>query len=381
MSPIKRTLIDRYGEDALICPKRLRGGGGGPDMEDDPDHHHRHGIDADEDLFDLELIAPSSFGTTSDNNVEEYIPPEVLDEVKKKIPVKDQQRWKRPDLPESLDNTKDIHFQWIDMDVTTATQPLARNPNASRGTEVIGSPTGPVPILRCYGVDEDGHSVATYIHGFTPYAYFALPHNPHHHGDTSSSSATIPLNDSALAEIRTILDSRLREMSSRLVNASSSETPTILVLGVTHITDHQSIFGYETPHTQFLKIYVALPTLIPPLKRLMEDGIALPPISSNHVETYTPFECNVPFVLRFMVDRNVSGAGWFTLPASTYTIRSDTTRKETHCQVKKIYMNLTCFTRTHQERELSFHVTYRLHFSFSSFFLHFNLLPRYFRLR
>lgn len=330
MSPIKRTLIDRYGEDALISPKRLRGGGVGIDQDIDDDDHPQllptESSGVEEDLFDDELITPSQFG-------DEYIPPEILEEVKKKIPVKDQQRWKRPDLPESFDNTKDIHFQWIDMDVTTSTQPLTRNPNASRGTEVIGSPTGPVPILRCYGVDEHGHSVATYIHGFTPYAYFAIPTAPNtvNHGNSPSA---LQLNDSALAEVRTILDGRLREMSSRLINSSSSDTPTTLVLGVTHVTDHQSIFGYETPHTQFLKVYVALPTLIPPLKRIMEEGIALPPISSSHIENYVPFECNVPFVLRFMVDRNVSGAGWLTLPASTYIIRSDTTNKETHCQVK-----------------------------------------------
>ena len=252
MSPIKRTLIDRYGEDALMGTKRLRGGGViDHDIEDDPDRH-----DVEEDLFDDELISPpSQVDTRSDTD--EYVPPEVFEEVKKKIPVKDQQRWKRPDLPDSFDNTKDIHFQWIDMDVTTAAQPLSRNPNASRATEVIGSPTGPVPILRCYGVDEHGHSVATNIHGFTPYAYFAIPTvpNTNNHGNSSSSSSVIQLNDSALAEIRTILDGRLREMSSRLINSSSSDTPTTLVLGVTHITDHQSIFGYETPHTQFLKIY------------------------------------------------------------------------------------------------------------------------------
>ena len=325
MSPIKRTLINRYGEDALISPKRLRGGIAGSideGNEDDEGQPTQAPLE-EEDLFDDELmISTSEFGANAD--ADEYIPPEVLEEVKKKIPVKDQQRWKRPDLPDSFDNTKDIHFQWIDMDVTTAPLPLSRNPNASRGTEVIGSPTGPVPILRCYGVSEHGHSVATYIHGFTPYAYFAIP--TVQGGSTNSSHQ---LNDLQLGEIRTILDGRLREMSSRLI---SSETPTTLVLGVTHITDHQSIFGYETPHTQFLKIHVALPTLIPPLKRIMEEGITLPPISS-HQESFSPFECNVPFVLRFMVDRKVSGAGWFTLPGSTYSFRSSS-NQETHCQVK-----------------------------------------------
>ena len=95
--------------------------------------------------------------------------------------------------------------------------------------------------------------------------------------------------------------------------------------------EQKSILGYDTPHTQFLKVYVALPGLLAPLKRVMEDGIKLPPIS-NAQECYAPFECNVPFVLRFMVDRGITGAGWLTFPASTYTIRP-ASDKETHCQV------------------------------------------------
>jgi DNA polymerase family B, exonuclease domain len=323
---MKRALTDQYGENAVFSPKRLRGGA----MDDGDDE--AFDTAENEDLFDDELVPSQLLVDTN----EEYIPSEVLEEVKKKIPVKDQQRWKRPDLPDDFTNAQDLNFQWIDMDVTTSPQPLQTNPNSSR-TDVVGSPTGPVPVLRCYGVDENGHSVATYYHGFTPYAYFAIP-------NSNVGTSAIELSDSALAEIRTVIDSRLREMSARLMNTasssseSSSSTVTSLVLGVSHVTDSQSIFGYETPHAQFLKIYVALPTLIPSLKRLMEDGITLPPIS-NHCENYIPFECNVPYVLRFMVDRNISGAGWITLPASTYTIRSNE-KKETHCQVRRVWDHL-----------------------------------------
>lgn len=341
MSPIKRSLIDRYGEDALISPKRLRGGGGGDD--DVEDHPEAVAPFDDEDLFDDELVAPSSthgqLSSTNADEEEEYIPPEVLEEVKKKIPVKDQQRWKRPDLPENYNNENDMNFQWIDMDVTTSNEPLKRNPNSARN-DVLGNTTGgPVPVLRCYGVNENGHSVATYIHGFTPYAYFAIP-------STQQNEQIKILSDSELGAIRTAIDSRLREMSSRLIPSSSTQdtTPTALVLGVTQITDHKSIFGYETPHNNFLQIHVTLPTLVPALKRLMEDGITLSPIS-NHSESYSPFECNVPFVLRFMVDRNISGAGWLTLPASTYTIRSND-QKETHCQVRFVIhfiLNKVCY--------------------------------------
>jgi DNA polymerase delta subunit 1 len=305
MSPIKRSLSDRYGEDALLSPKRLRGGG--LSQEDGEEAF----APPEEDLFDDDLMIPSSA------QEDEFIPPEALEEVQKKISVKDQQRWKRPDL-EEISNTRDIHFQWIDMDVTTAPQPLSRNPNASK-RDILGSPHGPVPVLRCYGVDEHGHSVAAFIHGFTPYAYFSIPNVP----------AEFRLDEAALAEIRTTLDARLREMAARVVS-STADSP--LVLGVQCIANHQSIFGFETPHTHFLKIYVAVPALIPPLKRCMEEGMALSPIAP-HSECYAPFECNVPFVLRFMVDRNISGAGWLKLPASTYTIRADSV-KETHCQVR-----------------------------------------------
>jgi DNA polymerase delta subunit 1 len=311
MSPIKRSLSDRYGDDALLSPKRLRGGGFSQEDGEEA-------FAPEDDLFDDDLLMPSS---THDD---EFIPPEALEEVQKKISAKDQQRWKRPDLADGS-NARDIHMQWIDMDVTTAPQPLARNPNAAK-RDLLGSPHGPVPVLRCYGVDEKGHSVAAFIHGFTPYAYFSIPY---------ANASELRLDDAALAEIRTTLDARLREMAARVVSAAS-DSP--LVLGVQFIANHQSIFGFETPHTQFLKVYVAVPALVPPLKRCMEEGIALAPISP-HMESYAPFECNVPFVLRFMVDRNISGAGWLTLPSCTYAIRADTA-KETHCQVRCIDFSL-----------------------------------------
>jgi DNA polymerase delta subunit 1 len=190
----------------------------------------------------------------------------------------------------------------------------------------VGSVKGMVPILRAFGVDDDGHSMALFIHGFTPYSYFALPEG--YELDQSNG-------DSTLAAIRDMLTLRL-ESAARGAAAQSA-----VVLGVTYVTDHKSIMGYDTPHTKFLKIYLSLPGLVATLKRIMEEGINLPGIkataSGNAADNtmmpvYQAFECNVPFVLRFMVDRDISGAGWMTLPAETYEIR-DPANKETHCQV------------------------------------------------
>lgn len=299
MSPIKRALAEQADSQHLLSPKRLRGGG----FEDDDMM-----VDESELFEDDELEA----------GAEQYIPEEILQEADKVVTANDKQRWKRPDVDPNLNNKKDLNLQWLDMDVVSGPA-LTENPNRSQ--PVAGRKAGEVPILRTFGVEENGHSVTVFIHGYTPYAYFALP--PGYECD-----------EACLPKIRETLTDRLKSQA-RGAAAVSAE-----VLGVSYIDDHRSIMGYDTPHTKFLKIYVSLPGLVPTLKRIMEDGIELSGIiaTAEAAETpgmlpvFSPFECNVPFVLRFMVDRDISGAGWLTLPAETYQIRS-ADKKETHCQV------------------------------------------------
>ena len=99
------------------------------------------------------------------------------------------------------------------------------------------------------------------------------------------------------------------------------------------MTHYKSIMGYESPHTHFFKIMVSVPTLIPTLKRIMEEGcMDLPGVDAPQGTDYTAFECNVPFVLRYMIDNEISGAGWLTLPKKTYQVR-EASESKTHCQV------------------------------------------------
>jgi DNA polymerase delta subunit 1 len=330
MSPTKRALSSLYGE--VDNPKRIRGGGF--DDDEPPDETALFDEDPVDDEENIEM----------DQEPYEEIHEEALEEVKAKIPVKDQQRWKRPDLSEDLNCGQNLDMQWIDMDVVISSRPLEKNPNTARDV-VLGTSEGQVAVLRCYGVTEQGHSIAAFLHGFTPYAYFALP--------TDVAATALELSDADLGGIRSRIDGRLREVA-RGVNAN---TPA-LVLGIEHISDCQSIFGYENPHTQFLKVYVALPGLLAALKRVMEEGIHIPELSpnSNEAECYAPFECNVPFVLRFMVDRGITGAGWLTFPANTYSIRPES-GKETHCQVCG---GNGSFAIAVVER--AFHLTRRVHF-------------------
>ena len=294
MSPIKRTLA-LADDDFQIPPKRLRGGGVG-------------GIEPLEDFY------------PDDDFLDEIQPPEeeLVDPVNSlavisDIPEPTRQRWLRP-VNQVRDNSEDLNLQWLDMDMT-AGAPLEKNPNENQ-KQIVGSRTGQVPIIRVYGVTEAGNSAAVFIHGFTPYGFFALP-----------PGSTFHNTEQNLKLIR-------ESINNRLDGASRAQRMEEYVRAVSYVTSHKSIMGYDTPHTHFFKIHVAMPTLIPPLKRIMEDGMELAGVlTSNGDYTYEAFECNVPFVLRYMIDRDISGAGWLTMPKKTYQIRPES-EKQTHCQVR-----------------------------------------------
>lgn len=328
-TPVKRSLLtstsDHDGgvdsgfidDDDVRCPippKRLRGGGGGDDDEDDFDFPED---DVDLDNIDEELaempIPEDVDGGGGDDGA-------ALSAVFSDISENMRKRWHRPQLTVQ-DNKADVSVQWFDMDLQNGT-PLSVHPNEllPDRSRITGSQVGQVPVIRAYGVTEDGNSATIFIHGYTPYGYFALP-----------AGATLDPTPENLAQIRQYLD-------AKLADSSRGQKLEEYCRAVYYVDNHKSIMGYESPHTHFLRVYVAMPTLIPTLKRIMEESSTVLPCvespNSNYggSEPYAAFECNVPFVLRYMIDRDISGAGWLTLPAQTYQIRTPN-NKQTHCQV------------------------------------------------
>lgn len=65
--------------------------------------------------------------------------------------------------------------QWVDIDMT-AGDPVKIDP-ATGKAPLQTSPEEVVPVIRLYGVTEEGHSVFTYVHGFVPYFYIPCPPN------------------------------------------------------------------------------------------------------------------------------------------------------------------------------------------------------------
>ncbi|CAL1535781.1 unnamed protein product [Lymnaea stagnalis] len=217
-------------------------------------------------------------------------------------------KWARPPLP-IVDSSKDsIAFQQIDLDFYI-------------GTHVKGMPgatVGPTPIIRMYGITMEGNSVMAHIHGFTPYFYI-----PAQNGFRKEDCG----------KFRDTLDAVVRKDLR-----SNKEHIEHAVLAVDYVM-RESIYGYHgNRKTPFLQITVAIPRLIAPCKRLLEQGFQCPGYAHNAFQTY---ESNIEFEIRFMVDANVVGCNWIELPAGCYSIRqasSSSSASEMHtasrCQLE-----------------------------------------------
>uniref|UniRef100_A0A7N6C4M1 DNA polymerase n=1 Tax=Anabas testudineus TaxID=64144 RepID=A0A7N6C4M1_ANATE len=183
-------------------------------------------------------------------------------------------RWRRPNAP-TLDPSSDkLVFQWYQ-----CWFPLL------------------LPIIRMFGVTDSGNSVCCHVHGFAPYFFVPAP---------SGFKADY------LSEFQKELNSAvLKDMRSNKDNIS------ITVLAV-DITRKESMYGYHGKRIlDFLRITMAMPRLIAPAKRLLEQGLKFGPFP---LQSYPSYEANIDFEIRFMVDSDVVGCCWIELPKGKYRV-------------------------------------------------------------
>jgi DNA polymerase delta subunit 1 len=158
--------------------------------------------------------------------------------------------------------------------------------------------SGPVadPIIRMFGVTETGNSVCVHVYGARPYFYCdALP-------DMEPVAASSIWNELLLG---------------RFQNKWCKET--LFVLSIEPV-QRQSVMGYipGATTTSLWKITLSADKYISFLRSyLIENG----------VQTY---ESNVPFTLRFMIDRGIVGGGWVEVVEEALEARKTVSR----CQLE-----------------------------------------------
>ncbi|CAM9235239.1 unnamed protein product, partial [Sphacelaria rigidula] len=225
-------------------------------------------------------------------------------------------RWDRPKPPfdessrERYAKESDLTFQWVDIDMYSG-KPRERDPATGKQPQQQ-SPEEIVPVIRVYGVTEQGHSVFAHIHGFVPYFYIPAPA-----GFKGAHCEALK------AVINSTVRARERGDEKRLKNPC-------LRVDLAH--EMQSLLGFSFGETRtFLKLYFAMPSLVPKVKTMLADGVHVD--GFGRLTANPSYESNVPFVLRFMVDKEMAGASWVEIPKSTFAIRRNS-EKDSRCQIE-----------------------------------------------
>lgn len=201
--------------------------------------------------------------------------------------------YKRPNLSNTGGS---VVFQLISIDyhITSAVEGLP------------GILNGQVPVIRLYGVNENGNSVHVNVHGFLPYLIIRSP-------DGFDEDDCVPF-----------MEALQKEMS---VNKDSQDEIVIRV----DIIKGRSIQGYsDGPDEDFIRVTVRKPMNIPPLRQMLEDGITI----QNLFFKFNTFESNILFPLRFMINTDLVGGGWVEVKTGKYNDISNTTRKNSRCQLE-----------------------------------------------
>ncbi|XP_058756521.1 DNA polymerase delta catalytic subunit-like [Vicia villosa] len=215
-------------------------------------------------------------------------------------------KWTRPPLSQDyVSQSCSILFQQLEIDYVIGESHKELLPNSS----------GPAAIIRIFGVTKEGHSVCCKVHGFEPYFYISCPPG---------------MGPDDISHFHQILEARMRE-ANRNSNVGK------FVRRVEMVQRRSIMYYQQIKSHPFLKIVVALPTMVASCRGILDRGIQLDGLGMKSFMTY---ESNVLFALRFMIDCSIVGGNWIEIPAGKY---KKATKSLSYCQLEFdcLYSDLT----------------------------------------
>ncbi|WCJ37598.1 DNA polymerase delta catalytic subunit [Euphorbia peplus] len=206
-------------------------------------------------------------------------------------------KWSRPPSSHAYTSqSQSITFQQLEIDYVIG----------DSNRELLPHRAGPAAIIRIFGVTKEGNSVCCNVHGFEPYFYISCPAG---------------MGPDDISHFQQILEGRMRE-----VNKNSKVPKFVRRIEMVH---KRSIMYYQQQSLHpFLKIFVALPTMVASCRGILDKGIHIDGLGTKSFMTY---ESNVLFALRFMIDCNVVGGNWIEIPAGKY---KKTLKGLSYCQLE-----------------------------------------------
>uniref|UniRef100_A0A452TZ11 DNA polymerase n=1 Tax=Ursus maritimus TaxID=29073 RepID=A0A452TZ11_URSMA len=278
----------RPGPGSGVPPKRARGGLWDEDEPSQPSQFEE----------ELALMEEMEAEHRLQEQEEELLQPDLDGAADGQFsPTAVDARWLRPTPPSLNPQTEPLIFQQLEIDhYVGPAQPLPGAPPPSCSS---------VPVLRAFGVTDEGVSLC--------------------HTQVLGPTGTS-------AEGRSSQGQRCCLWSCAPGRVSAAPGTKRVGIPPGRCQPHLSagMFGYHGQGpSPFLRITLALPRLMAPARRLLEQGIR---VAGLGTPSFAPYEANVDFEIRFMVDTDIVGCNWLELPAGKYVLRQE--GKATLCQLE-----------------------------------------------
>ncbi|KAJ3042139.1 DNA polymerase delta catalytic subunit [Rhizophlyctis rosea] len=197
----------------------------------------------------------------------------------------------------------------------------------------------PSATLRLFGTTLSGHSICVFVTGFYPYLYFPIAPS---------------FTEADLSRLLTALQPHIPKIEIKSAEIQRGFSPLMYYRGFEE-RDRERYGSY-------LKLWVKDPAQVGKLAKVLEHSDTLNGVRELFAEKKlydtTPYEANLSFNLRLMVDREMVGGGWITIPAGTYThvpppsggTRSTRTQIEIFCDAKDLVAHSPSDNKTEAER-------------------------------
>jgi DNA polymerase elongation subunit (family B)/intein/homing endonuclease len=219
-------------------------------------------------------------------------------------------RWHTPKAPKS----------WMSGQANVHCMLLAVDQQSSKAMPIDlehGDTATNVPILRLTCGNHYGNTAIVYVHGFKPYLYVRVP------DDLRDQDMDLVAND---------LRSSLDKVIETHPNGRKKDGPYVLKA---EDTRKLSMMGWKDRN--FLEPWIKVTLALPQYIGICRDALFSDPLfapedgkSWNQGVTWCGkrrtlgteqlAECNIPFPLRFLIDANMRGQSWFTMPSGSYDV-------------------------------------------------------------